>query len=83
MTGPLSLSAGEGSPQRLHWSAYDKDDLERFGRLLSGFFGLEPFRAQKMWRRSIMQPLLHNQGPLPGSIKRIRDLMAKIVVKHR
>ena len=71
-------------PPTTPWSSQDRDDLSRLGRMFAGFLHVQPFGSSSTsFQKLVTNPLCQVSGPAYGAVWRIKEIMSKLLVKHR
>jgi hypothetical protein len=80
-------SSPSHSPQEIRrriWNKYDRADLAKLDNMITHFIAVPQFIAfPKLLSQHIREPLLDKNGPRPGSIQVLTQLMEMIMVRHR
>ena len=89
-TPDLDTSAETGEPtegappryvNRFHSS---RDDLRKLGVMLSDFLGVLPFaNSDAAFNNLVVNGLMAKDGPLPGSVRVLEQVMSANMVRHR
>lgn len=66
------------------WNKYDRDDLNKLSNMISHFISVPQFKADpKLITTHVIEPLLDPQGPRPGAIQVLDQLMQMVMIRHR
>ncbi|KAF8077645.1 hypothetical protein FPV67DRAFT_1462505 [Lyophyllum atratum] len=66
------------------WTKYDREDLGKLGKMISHFIAVPQFTANpKLVSTHVIEPLLDAQGPRPGAIQVLNQVMEMIMIRHR
>ncbi|KXN91423.1 DNA repair protein rad5 [Leucoagaricus sp. SymC.cos] len=77
---PLSSSAVK---QRI-WNKYDREDLNKLDNMITHFIAVPHFIANsKLMSTHLRDPLMDKDGPRPGSIQVLAQVMEMIMIRHR
>ena len=80
----ISLGTGEEVSMPCTWSRIDREDLRKLGSMLSDFLGVLPFAAEPdSFSRLVVNGLMGEHGPLPGSTRVLEQVMSANMVRHR
>jgi hypothetical protein len=70
-------------PPRI-WNKYDREDLNKLGRMITHFVAIPQFSADsKLAQTHITEPLLDPKGPRQGTIQVLTQVMEMIMIRHR
>jgi hypothetical protein len=84
----FALDYPEATEDRMNrqilWTDANRKDLTRLGKMLSTFLAVPQFAADSgLFASHVVDPLMHKSGPLPGSIRVLRQVMESVMVRHR
>ncbi|KAG6864745.1 hypothetical protein C0991_007420 [Blastosporella zonata] len=66
------------------WTKHDREDLGKLGKMISHFIAVPQFTASpKLVTTHVIEPLLDPQGPRPGAIQVLNQVMEMIMIRHR
>lgn len=66
------------------WTYANRKDLIRLGKMLTAFLAVPQFAASSgLFTSHVIDPLMNKSGPLPGSIRVLRQVMESVMVRHR
>ncbi|THH11563.1 hypothetical protein EW146_g8002 [Bondarzewia mesenterica] len=66
------------------WTRSDRENLRRLGTMISNFVQVPQFAAvTQPFNAQVIQPLFNAQGPQPGAIQILTQVMASVMVRHR
>ena len=70
------------------WTKQDRNDLNKLGNMLIHFlniarFSKPPGSTVTVFNSHVIAPLMHKSGPLPGSVRVLRQVMESVMVRHR
>ncbi|KDQ61066.1 hypothetical protein JAAARDRAFT_32059 [Jaapia argillacea MUCL 33604] len=69
---------------RRRWTRYDREDLRKLSNMMTHFLGVRHFSAQpKIIDTHLINPLLDGEGPRPGAIQVLNQVMEMLMVRHR
>lgn len=79
-----SSSSRADEPSLRVWTNYDREDLRKFKEMITHFIAVPQFNAiPKLVTTHITTPLLDRQGPRPGSIRVLNQVMEMTMIRHR
>lgn len=79
-----SSSSRADEPSLRVWTNYDREDLRKFKEMITHFIAVPQFNAiPKLVTTHITTPLLDRQGPRPGSIQVLNQVMEMTMIRHR
>ena len=82
-SGSLPSSSLPGSVTRM-WNKYDREDLHKLGNMITHFVVVPHFSADvKLMYNKVTAPLLDSNGPRPGAIQVLTQVMQMVMVRHR
>lgn len=88
-TAPSSLSGsvnGEDETQTVprSWTSHDREDLRKLATMMTHFLKVPRFAANpKILKDQVIDTLLHSDGPLPGAIQVLMQVMGMEMIRHR
>jgi hypothetical protein len=66
------------------WNKHDREDLTRLDHMITHFVGVPHFITNtKLLTTHIRDPLMDKEGPVPGSIQVLNQVMEMIMIRHR
>ncbi|KAI0086370.1 SNF2 family N-terminal domain-containing protein [Irpex rosettiformis] len=66
------------------WTEQDRKDLVRLGNMLGNFLEVPQFAAKSsLFNSHVIAPLMSKSGPLPGSVRVLRQIMESVMIRHR
>lgn len=65
------------------WSSKDLNDVSRFGVIAGSFLGAEPYNSEVGFQKAVTAHIRGAAGPPFGAVKRLKDLMNALMVKHQ
>ncbi|PPQ86914.1 hypothetical protein CVT25_009800 [Psilocybe cyanescens] len=80
-----SSSSSHGPSTRSRaWNRYDREDLNKLGNMITHFIAVPQFNADtKLISTHIIEPLLDPNGPRPGAIQVLNQVMELVMIRHR
>jgi hypothetical protein len=82
-SGRVTPSLSEEVKQRI-WNKYDREDLNKLDNMITHFVAVPHFLADpKLMSTYIRDPLMDKEGPQPGAIKVLEQVMHMIMIRHR
>lgn len=81
-----AISSRESSPARSGpriWTKYDREDLNKLGKMITHFVGVPLFVGDPQLVKAVISPLLDRQGPRPGAIQVLIQVMRMVMIRHR
>ncbi|OCF32745.1 hypothetical protein I316_05666 [Kwoniella heveanensis BCC8398] len=64
------------------WSSKELEDATRIGQMVGGFLAAEPYKSDMGFQQHVTAELRGPEGPSIGSVRRLKDIMAGVIVKH-
>lgn len=85
--GSVVPSSGSLTPpvvkQRI-WNKYDREDLVKLDNMITHFIAVPHFIANpKLIQTHLRDPLMDKDGPRPGSIQVLTQVMDMVMIRHR
>lgn len=71
------------APQARKWTADDREDLRKLGTMISHFVRVPHLTDASVFNKYVVAPLFHVDGPLPGAIQVLTQVMSMIMIRHR
>lgn len=66
------------------WTSYDREDLHKLGVMMTRFLGVPRFATDsKYFATHVTAALFGPQGPHPGAIRVLNQVMEMIMIRHR
>jgi hypothetical protein len=66
------------------WTKYDRQDLLKLHTMMKDFLGFTQFTSQpKLFFTNVIDPLFEPNGPAPGAIKVLEQVMQTCMFRHR
>ncbi|KAG6849539.1 hypothetical protein H0H93_007627 [Arthromyces matolae] len=66
------------------WTKHDREDLGKLGKMVSHFIAVPQFSASpRLMTTHVIDPLLDSNGPQPGAIQVLNQIMQSIMIRHR
>lgn len=66
------------------WTRYDREDLNKLGKMITHFVALPHFASNpKLVSTHIIEPLLDPEGPRPGAVRVLNQVMEMTMIRHR
>jgi hypothetical protein len=65
------------------WTTNDREDLRKLGIMMTHFLKVPHFSANPKLLNQIVSPLLDAQGPRPGAIQILNQVMSMIMIRHQ
>jgi hypothetical protein len=79
-----SPSASAEMPASRVWNKHDREDLRKLGNMVAHFISVPQFGADlKLMNTHVTEPLLDLQGPRPGAISVLNQVMEMVMIRHR
>lgn len=70
--------------KRRIWNKYDREDLAKLDNMITHFIAAPHFIANtSLMRTHLRDPLMDKNGPRPGSLQVLRQVMEMIMIRHR
>lgn len=70
-------------PQSRPWTKEERADLIILGAYISNFFRFSPYLHKNEFYNSVINPVMHETGPLFGSVAILRNIMTLFMFRHR
>ncbi|WVQ95089.1 hypothetical protein IAU59_002183 [Kwoniella sp. CBS 9459] len=64
------------------WSLKDLEDATRLDQMIGGFLAVEPYRSDVGFQQLVTSRLKGAAGPDMGAVRRLKAIMAGVMVKH-
>ncbi|TFK30303.1 hypothetical protein FA15DRAFT_663708 [Coprinopsis marcescibilis] len=81
---PSASQSPAPETQRRVWNKYDRGDLRKLGNMITHFVAVPQFAGDpKLMTTNIIEPLLDRNGPRPGSIPVLNQIMNMVMIRHR
>lgn len=66
------------------WNKYDREDLNKLGRMITHFISVPQFAADpRLVQTHVVEPLFDRRGPRFGATQVLTQVMKMIMVRHR
>ena len=66
------------------WTAQDREDLTKLGSMMQHFLRMPQFSAEQRYFSSlVIAPLMDSDGPLPGAVQALSQVMESVMIRHR
>lgn len=66
------------------WTSHDREDLRKLATMMTHFLKVPRFAANpKILKDQVIDTLLHSDGPLPGAIQVLMQVMGMEMIRHR
>lgn len=79
-----SRSPSAEIPASRVWNKHDREDLRKLGNMVTHFISVPQFGADsKLMNTHVIEPLLNPQGPRPGAILVLNQVMEMAMIRHR
>ncbi|KZT27320.1 hypothetical protein NEOLEDRAFT_1110673 [Neolentinus lepideus HHB14362 ss-1] len=69
--------------QSRKWTSNDREDLRKLGTMISRFLGTRHFANSSTFNKFVITPLFGPDGPLPGAIQVLIQVMETVMIRHR
>ncbi|KII88156.1 hypothetical protein PLICRDRAFT_175794 [Plicaturopsis crispa FD-325 SS-3] len=74
----------QGAFSARRWTKYDRQDLRKLAIMMVHFLRIPHFASQsKIFDTHVIPPLLNANGPLPGAIQVLQQVMQMTMIRHR
>ncbi|KAJ7578523.1 hypothetical protein C8J56DRAFT_968195 [Mycena floridula] len=84
--GPDETESESPAPQSASpriWTRADSEDIRKLMNMITHFVGMPSFHADSSRVRAIHEALFDRQGPRPGAIKVLTQVMEMVMIRHR
>jgi hypothetical protein len=66
------------------WTKDDREDLRKLATMMIHFLGVPHFAADvELFDSHVMAPLFHADGPSPGAIRVLEQVMNMVMIRHQ
>ncbi|KAF9449589.1 hypothetical protein P691DRAFT_702942 [Macrolepiota fuliginosa MF-IS2] len=66
------------------WNKYDREDMNKLDNMITHFIAVPHFIANpRLLHTHLHQPLMNKDGPRPGSIQMLNQVMQMIMIRHK
>jgi hypothetical protein len=65
------------------WTIEDREDLRKLATMMTHFLKVPRFTANPKLLNLVISPLLDSQGPRPGGIHVLNQVMSMIMIRHQ
>jgi hypothetical protein len=83
----IGLSAADDADAfsyRQVWTKEDRGDLAKLGKMISSFLNVSRFAVEeKLFELHVINSLMDDAGPKPGSIQVLTQVMESVMIRHR
>ncbi|KAH6894963.1 SNF2 family N-terminal domain-containing protein [Coprinopsis sp. MPI-PUGE-AT-0042] len=80
---PSAIIPASSAQPRI-WNKYDREDLRKLGNMISNFIAMPQFASDsRMMTTHVTEPLLDPNGPRPGAISVLSQVMNTVMIRHR
>lgn len=77
-------SSDVGTDGIRRWTVQDREDLRKLATMMTHFLKVPHFAANpKILNNHLFSALLHPNGPLPGAIQVLMQVMCMVMIRHR
>jgi hypothetical protein len=79
----VHIANAEVLPPRI-WTRYDREDLRRLGTMMITFLQIPRFAAEsRLFSSHVVHSLFGSNGPQPGAIQVLTQVMNYIMIRHQ
>lgn len=65
------------------WNSSDLDDVRRLRIMMAKFLDFRTLQSDDVVKKQLRDPLFHKEGPLPGAISVLSQIMQATMIRHR
>ena len=66
------------------WHRSEREDFRKLGTMFADFLLMNPFASDsKAFGTLVTDPIFEPEGPFPGDIQVLTQVMASVMVRHR
>lgn len=77
------ITNAEAFPPRI-WTRYDREDLRRLGTMMITFLQIPRFATEsRLFSSHVVHSLFGSNGPQPGAIQVLTQVMSYIMIRHQ
>ncbi|TFK54619.1 hypothetical protein OE88DRAFT_1693397 [Heliocybe sulcata] len=69
--------------QQRKWTDSEREDLRKLGTMITHFLGVRHFADQSTFNKFVVAPLFDADGPLPGAVQVLAQVMELVMIRHR
>ncbi|TBU46858.1 P-loop containing nucleoside triphosphate hydrolase protein [Dichomitus squalens] len=79
-----SSASSDDSNEQRKWHRSEREDFRKLGTMFADFLLMNPFASNsKTFSTLVTDPIFEPEGPFPGDIQVLTQVMASVMVRHR